>query len=556
MNVFSIVSLAAFFLCFFLANFIYLKNSKNQLNIMISFLCILVGFLAFAEFQYRQTSDFETAYLWLKVSGIWPLVPSILLHISIIFTGKTGLLNKWTYVLIYTPAILIALVALDTNLLLAGILKEYWGYTYIFPKNSLLFNIMSLWTIICGFLAGGLCVTYYLKNKSVKRLQAKYLIAGLYFPLLISVLSDLVHPTMSIRVPKMTMAMSTMGLTFISFGVWKYRFPALTTAVAADKIVSTMSNFLIILDYEKNIVTVNQATTDITGYNNTELIGNPVKYILPDEKNNLIFFDAEFESISNLETYIKSKNGALIPVLLSKSVVKSDDSNILGIVCIDSNIANIKLAEHKIKSSLKEKEVLLRELHHRVQNNLQIILSLINLQSNWIKDKDDLELFKESQSRVKTMAIIHENLYQSADFASINFEEYIQSLVSYLLMYYSAEGIKMEINVKEIVLNMETAVPCGLIINELVSNSLKHAFPENTGKIKIELYPEGDCFTLIVGDDGIGIPPELDVKNPEKLGLQLVNSLTDQLEGKIEFNGTDGTEFKINFKELIYKDRI
>ena len=239
-------------------------------------------------------------------------------------------------------------------------------------------------------------------------------------------------------------------------------------------------------------------------------------------------------------------------------MIKDDNGNIMGIVCIGNNIIEIKYAEEKIKKSLKEKELLLRELHHRVKNNLQIILSLINLQSNGIKDREDYEIFRESQSRVKSMAIIHEKLYQSADFASINFEEYIKSLASYLISYYSKDLIEVEINVeKGLVLNMDTAVPCGLIINELVTNSIKHAFRGiNSGKICINLQSDDGCFTLIVGDNGIGLPPGIDVKNPQKLGLQLVNSLTDQLEGKIDFNGSYGTEFKIKFRELVYKKRL
>jgi len=156
------------------------------------------------------------------------------------------------------------------------------------------------------------------------------------------------------------------------------------------------------------------------------------------------------------------------------------------------------------------------------------------------------------------MAIIHEKLYQSTDFASINFKEYIQSLVSYLVSYYSKDFIYVDIDVEDgLVLNMDTAVPCGLIINELVTNSLKHAFIDRiSGKIHISLHSDDGCFTLIIGNDGLSIPPELDLKNPQKLGLQLVNSLTDQLEGKIEFDGSNGTVFKINFKEIVYKDRI
>ncbi|MTK64518.1 MAG: hypothetical protein F8N15_08355 [Methanobacterium sp.] len=119
MNIYSYVSLSAFFLCFFLGNFIYHKNSRSQLNIMIAILCFLVGFLAFTEFQYRQTTDFQTAYLWLKLSGLWPLVPPIILHISLIFTGKTEILkNKFTYLLMYVPAVIISVYAVTTNLLL------------------------------------------------------------------------------------------------------------------------------------------------------------------------------------------------------------------------------------------------------------------------------------------------------------------------------------------------------------------------------------------------------------------------------------------------------
>jgi PAS domain S-box-containing protein len=560
MNIFSYISLTAFFACFFLGNFIYHKNTKSQLNIMIALLSIIVGFLAFAEFQYRQTTDFQTAYLWLKISGLWPIVPAILLHISLIFTGKTSILkNKLTYVLIYAPAIIIAILAVDTTWLLEGIVKEYWGWTYLYPKTSLLFYIMSFWTVLCAFLAGGICLWYYLKSKDIKKLQTKYLIAGLYLPLLISMFSDVIMPNMSIRIPETTMMMSTIGIGFISYGVWKYRFPALTAAIAADQIVSTMSNFLIMLDHNRNIVTINNATTALLGYSKEELIGKPLEYLFKDqasETSNELSSNAS-DTIVNYETCLKSKYGEFIPVLLSKSIIKDENGNVMGIVCIGNNIEEIKEAKDKIKASLNEKELLLRELHHRVKNNLQIILSLINLQSNGIKDQQDLEIFRESQSRVKSLAIIHEKLYQSADFASINFEEYIQSLVSYLLSYYSTISINVDIDVeKDIVLNMDTAVPCGLIINELVTNSIKFAFTGvKTGNIYIKLHYEDGSLILIIGDNGIGLPEGMDFESSEKLGLQLVKTLTDQLEGTIQYNGENGAEFKIVFKELIYKNR-
>ena len=531
---------------------------------MIASLCFLVGFLAFAEFQYRQTTDFQTAYLWLKISGFWPLVPPILLHISLIFTGKTKILrNKFTYLLLYVPAIIIAFYAVNTNLLLQGILKEYWGWTYVFPQESIIFIVMSIWTFICILLAGTLCVSYYLKNKNIKRLQAKYLIVGLYFPLMISMVSDLVLPLMTIRIPETTMVMSTVGLGFISFGVWKYRFPALTAAVAADEIVSTMSNFLLMLDQDRNIVNINKATTELFGYEKSEIIGKPVGCIFAEQNHKTIndLFETSSNSIINIETRIKTKNNDIIPVLISKSVIMSDNDKVLGIVCIGNNIVDIKDAEDKIKASLEEKELLLRELHHRVKNNLQIISSLINLQSKGIKDQGDLEIFRESQSRIKSMAIIHEKLYQSSDLSKIDFKDYIQSLISYLVSYYSKDMIEIEMDVENNqVLNMDTAVPCGLIINELFVNALKHAFKGiKSGKITIKLHSNHEkppCYTLVVSDNGTSIPPEVDINNPKRLGLQLVVSLTNQLDGKLDLDTNKGTKFTIKFRELIYKQRL
>lgn len=224
----------------------------------------------------------------------------------------------------------------------------------------------------------------------------------------------------------------------------------------------------------------------------------------------------------------------------------------------DRNIAKRKQAEEQIKASLKEKEVLLKEIHHRIKNNLQVISSLLNLQSGYIIDKDAIEMFKESQNRVKSMALIHEKLYQSKDLARIDFAEYIRNLTNYLFRSYgvTSNRIKLKKNVDDVFLGLDTAIPCGLIINELVSNSLKHAFPDGKeGEIHICLFLDNDKFTLIVRDNGVGFPKDLDFRNTESLGLQLVITLVEQLEGTIDLKRSGGTEFKIIFTELKYKER-
>jgi PAS domain S-box-containing protein len=208
--------------------------------------------------------------------------------------------------------------------------------------------------------------------------------------------------------------------------------------------------------------------------------------------------------------------------------------------------------EEKVHQSLKEKEVLLKEVHHRVKNNMQVISSILNLQSSYVTDQYALNLLKESQNRIKTMAYIHESLYQNKTFTSINFSDYISTLTNNILQSYAAsiQSVKLELDIQKIILNLDTSIPAGLIINELVTNSIKHAFTEsNEGIILINLHTKDNVLFLEVSDNGKGFPKDIDFKNTNSLGLQLVNTLVEQLNGKMELNNnkSGGTSFYINF---------
>ncbi len=250
-----------------------------------------------------------------------------------------------------------------------------------------------------------------------------------------------------------------------------------------------------------------------------------------------------------------------IRILSSKGQVITDfDGNALRVVGTEQDITEQKAAEEKIRSSLKEKEMLLAEIHHRVKNNLQVISSLLRLQSRFLEDDASKEIFKETQNRVRSIAILHEKLYQSDDLAKIKLDDYVKLLAEDLLYFYELDNSKIDMNidVEEIFLNIETAIPCGLIIDELVSNSLKYAFKsEKNGNIIIKLHSNDDNrFSLIVSDDGSGIPEEVDPDNAETFGMQLIKYLTNQLKGKLELDRTNGTRFKLEFKELQYKNRV
>jgi len=214
----------------------------------------------------------------------------------------------------------------------------------------------------------------------------------------------------------------------------------------------------------------------------------------------------------------------------------------------------------ELLATIQEKELLLREIHHRVKNNLQIISSLLNLQIPYIKDKESIEFFKESQNRVKSISMVHEKLYQSKNIDKIDFGDYISNIVTNLFQTYDVDQDIIEYNssLDNIKLNIETSIPCGLIITELITNSIKHAFSntEKKGKIWVKLNSDHGKFTLIIKDNGTGFPEDMDFKNMESLGLQLVDLLVDQVNGSIELNRKNGTEFKIEFEELEYRERI
>ncbi len=244
-------------------------------------------------------------------------------------------------------------------------------------------------------------------------------------------------------------------------------------------------------------------------------------------------------------------------VIIRQIITLNENKNLL--IIAEKEIESRKSAENKIKSSLDEKNILLQEIHHRVKNNMQIISSLLNLQTRYVDDEEAVNVLKESQNRVRSMAMIHEKLYQSKDLSHINFLDYIQSLVSNLFYSYNVKNpqIKSILKIDDVKLNMETAVPCGLIISEIVSNSLKYAFPnEMHGEILVSLKSVENGYELIISDNGIGLPSELDIDNHKSLGLILVKSLTEQIDGKITIKRNHGTEFKINFKEQKYKERI
>ena len=232
--------------------------------------------------------------------------------------------------------------------------------------------------------------------------------------------------------------------------------------------------------------------------------------------------------------------------------IKDADGNVVEATGMGFDITENKKNEERITQSLKEKDVLLKEVHHRVKNNMQVISSILNLQSSYVRDAYALNLLKECQNRIKSMAFIHESLYQTKNFESVNFSEYVTTLSKNLVHTYSinTKKIKLILTLDDLMLNLDASIPCGLIINEIISNSLKYAFPDNRdGIIFVTLRVDKNKVKIEVGDNGVGIPENVDIKNTQTLGLQLVDTLVEQISGTLKLNRSKGTIFSIEFNK-------
>ncbi|NQE32721.1 PAS domain S-box protein [Microcoleus asticus] len=314
-----------------------------------------------------------------------------------------------------------------------------------------------------------------------------------------------------------------------------------------------------------DLLYLSPAYENIWGRSHEELYADPLKmmeWVHPEDKHLLeeaMGRVLQGES-TNTEYRIFRPDGTMRWVCDRAFPIYDESGKIYRIAGIGEDISDRKLTEARIQAALREKEVLLKEIHHRVKNNMQVISSLLQLQAQYIEDEAMLTLFEESQTRIHSMALIHEQLYQSEHLDRIDLPPYVENLVANLYQSFGCgnTAIQFNLNVDRICLNIETAIPCGLIINELVSNSLKYAFPPRLGgEISIKFFKDSNQqFNLTIQDNGRGFPENFDVENTETLGLQLVKMLAYQLEASIAIDSQCGTCYNLIFKELNYRQRI
>lgn len=360
-------------------------------------------------------------------------------------------------------------------------------------------------------------------------------------------------------------------------------------------ILDTVIDGVVTINNQGSILSVNPALEKLFGYTRDELVGKNVRILMPspdrEQHDTYIanYFNTGVKKIIGIgrEVIGQRKDGTVFPLDLAVTEVPLGNKMIFAGVLRDitrrkqaeiqlrkahdeleqrveertselvqtnealkKEIEERKFIEKKLTNSLEEKEVLLREVHHRVKNNLQLISSLLNLHVRRLDQKTPLQILREIQDRIFAIALLHETLYQSNDMARVDFQKYVQALISSLLHSSGALGkIKANIDVAPLVMDLDSAIICGLLISELASNALKHAFQGmDAGEITVNAEQNNNGqITLMVRDNGRGLPSDIDLENATSLGLQLISKLSKKLRGDIELRCSPGTTFIISF---------
>ncbi len=334
-----------------------------------------------------------------------------------------------------------------------------------------------------------------------------------------------------------------------------------TEAEASDAIfrgvLEAAPDAMMIARPDSTIALVNGQLHRMFGYEREELLGRPVEVLVPDRFRSIhlqhrerYFGEPRTRPMgAGLDLLGRRKDGSEFPVEISLSPMRTDGGTLVTAAIRD--ISERKLVETRLRTSLKEKDVLLKEVHHRVKNSLQIVSSLLNLQMRQITSTEALELLRESQTRIRSIALLHEKLYQSPSLARVDIPGYLRGVATGLMGTYGVrDQVVLSVGAEDLRLGMDAAISCGLIVNELLSNALKHAFPGGRrGTVEVALRREGEEIVLEVADDGVGFPRDLDFHDPGTLGLKLVCMLTEQIRGTVELGRGEGTRFVVRFAQ-------
>jgi len=564
MNYFAFLSFVSSVILFSLGIFVFFRNQKSTLHRVFLLLTLTASWWAFTEFMLRYPLSYPEAFFWMRMSAFWVFVPVLSLNFIWIFTHSAGRKpSGWIYLALYLPAVMFCILELTTGLINQHPVLRDWGYSFGIAENPAIFYVELAWGFCLMLLSFLSCLHFYLHTTDLrKKTQVKYLVAGFGLPSAAAFMYLVIFPFLGLRLPEMTIIFILFFSLLVAYAIWRYELFVLTPATAADTILSTITDFLVLLDAEKRIVTVNRAARDALGYTEAELAGQPVSAVfcdasgksgdLPDISGRAYVIDAEM--------FCRKKDGTVIPVSVSGSVIRDASGTLSGIVIVSRDISERKRADNALKQVLTKLNLLSGITRHDILNQVTALTAYLELSRMKTTDPDTIQYLEKTRQIVE---VIHRQILFTRDYEEMgisspvwqNVEEGIRKSAAALPM----GNVCLAVDVDGLEIFADPLFE--RISYNLIDNALRYGGDQlSMIRFSKKAMPEG--LVLTCEDDGRGIDYHEKSRIFEKgfgkhtgFGLFLVREILSITGMSITENGIpgNGTRFEITIPREAFR---